>query len=348
MKRAMLAMLVMIFPLTAAAQDATGPAATSPATDTTVSAPTSEAAAQSTMYRGTKRRGSMVGYIEDPTVASQIRIRFDAGYDMSSPDRAEFFYGKCGCYRSLVGSPAYDPDAPGPGPGLLTGLNFQQLNFLGEYAFGRVSVFAELPVRWIKPIDFLPGTGSFDNQSGIADINAGLKFALAKADTHDVTFLLRGAFANGDAGKGLGTNHGTIEPAVLFRADTSARSAIEGEAGFIHPLSSSKGPLPGNGDFAGDIFYWGIGPSVDVYHSQKTSFSPVIELVGWHVINGYQTSTFLLNGGDASGTNIANLKLGARITSGGNSFYVGYGFALTDSVWYDKILRFEYRATLGR
>ena len=43
-----------------------------------------------------------------------------------------------------------------------------------------------------------------------------------------------------------------------------------------------------------------------------------------------------------------NLKLGARVTSGGNSFYVGYGFALTDSVWYDKIFRIEYRATFGR
>ena len=346
MKRAMLAMLVMVFPLTAGAQDAAGPAATT-TTDTTVNAPASDANTQGT-YRGTKRRGSMVGYIEDPTVASQIRIRFDAGYDMSSPDRAEFFYGKCGCYRGLTGSPALDPDAPGPGPGIVTGLNYQQLNFLGEYAAGRVSFFAELPIRWIKPIDFLPGTGSFGDQSGVADISAGMKFALAKADAHDVTVMVRGSFANGDAGKGLGTNHGTFEPALLFRQDLSARSAIEGQAGWVHPLSSSKGPLPGNGDFAGDIFYWGIGPSVDLYRSQKTSFSPVFELVGWHVVNGYQTSTFLLNGGDASGINIANLKLGARITSSGNSFYVGYGFALTDSVWYDKILRIEYRATFGR
>src|SRR5271165_4023466 len=51
--------------------------------------------------------GSMVGYIDDPIVGSQIRIRFEAGFKDNAPDRAEFFYPQCGC----------NPNGPGPRPG---------------------------------------------------------------------------------------------------------------------------------------------------------------------------------------------------------------------------------------
>ena len=49
---------------------------------------------------------------------------------------------------------------------------------------------------------------------------------------------------------------------------------------------------------------------------------------------------------EADGTTIVNLKLGARIDRGrSDSVCVGYGVALTDDVWYDDILRVEYRYT---
>src|SRR5688500_8894513 len=74
--------------------------------------------------RATKRRGSMVGYIEDASIRTQFRVRFDGGWGVNSPDRAEFFYAKCGCYRDLAGSPLLDAEAPGPGPGIVTDMNF--------------------------------------------------------------------------------------------------------------------------------------------------------------------------------------------------------------------------------
>lgn len=46
----------------------------------------------------------------------------------------------------------------------------------------------------------------------------------------------------------------------------------------------------------------------------------------------------------ADGTNIVNLKFGARTTFDEvSSFYVGYGHSLTDDRWYNDILRFEYK-----
>ena len=41
---------------------------------------------------------SNVGYIDDAIVQTRLRLRFDAAYDNNRPDRAEFFYAKCGCF----------------------------------------------------------------------------------------------------------------------------------------------------------------------------------------------------------------------------------------------------------
>ena len=75
-----------------------------------------------------------------------------------------------------------------------------------------------------------------------------------------------------------------------------------------------------------------------LYERNRVRFGPVVELVGWHVISGYESV-----GLDASGTNIVNLKVGGRVNFSDGSVYVGYGHALTDKVWYDDIVRFEYR-----
>ncbi|HUE84602.1 MAG TPA: hypothetical protein VMO26_00845, partial [Vicinamibacterales bacterium] len=156
-----------------------------------------------------RRRPSMVGYINDAGIQSQVRLRFDAGTGIDAPDRAEFFYAKCGCYRFLPADhPAFDPDAAGPGPGITTTLNFQQVYAQAEFGFGdRVSVYGELPVRWIQPQGFLPDTGAFPDQSGLSDLRAGLKWALVADDSRYLTLQLQGNFPTGDGLKGLGVEH---------------------------------------------------------------------------------------------------------------------------------------------
>ena len=56
-------------------------------------------------------------------------------------------------------------------------------------------------------------------------------------------------------------------------------------------------------------------------------------------MNGNQTAAV----SDASGVNIVNLKIGGRVSFDSGSLYFGYGHALTDAVWYDNIVRLEYR-----
>jgi hypothetical protein len=295
-----------------------------------------------------RRRPSMVGYIADGVVRSQMRIRFDAGFNIAQPDRAEFFYAKCGCYARLPASNAlFDPNAPGPGPGIANDLNFQQLYAFGEYApHPRVSLFAELPFRWLKPQGFVAGlpccpAGSFSDSPGLSDLGVGAKLAVLAAPRRHVTAQFQLHAPTGTPSKGLGTDHWSVEPALLWGEWINDRIAVEGQVGAIVPTDGSAGlPTAGPDKFSGSVFYYGIGPSFELYSGDQLRFAPVVELVGWRVLSGFQTENFA----DASGINIVNLKFGGRVTvRDQNSIYVGYGHVLTDAAWYDDILRMEYR-----
>jgi hypothetical protein len=297
--------------------------------------------------------GSMVGYVDNPIVDSEIRIRFDDAFDDRFPDRAEFFYSKCGCYRGLQGAipPAFDPNAPGPGLGVPKAIDYQQLYMQAEYSpQRRFSMFAEVPVRWLSPQGFLavPPFPAFSSQSGLSDVTAGFKFAAVASEGTYITFQFKSYFPTGDASKGLGTNHYSVEPSALVYHKFSDRWTLEGQVGDWHPIGGSAGvPTAGSQGFAGDVFFYGIGPSYKLYRGSHFAVAPVIELFGWHVLGGFQTDP----GGpidgaaaNASGINIVNLKAGLRFGIGfHNSFYAGFGQALTHDDWYEHIVRVEYR-----
>ena len=245
------------------------------------------------------------------------------------------------------GPPGGGGGAPGPQPGGSNNINFQQLYFLAEYApVGRFSVFTEVPIRWIQPQSFIPGTftgPTFSNQSGISDVRAGFKLAVSASSNHSLTLQLKAYFPSGDGSRGLGTAHYSVEPSLLYYQRLSDRWSVESQIGGWHPINGSN--FSGRGDYAGDIFLYGIGPSYQLVNLENIKFAPVVELFGWYVLGGLQligTNSPTL--ADASGTSIVNLKVGARTSFGGhNSVYVGFGQAVTHSVWYEHIIRAEYR-----
>ena len=312
--------------------------------------PTPKAPDQGSRMRG---EGSMVGYIDNAIVGSQLRVRFDAGFHTDFPDRAEFFYAKCGCYRDLVGSglPATDPNARGPHPGVATDLNFQQLYINGEYApNSRISAFIDLPFRWLQPKAFVPGTGNFSNQSGLGDIRVGAKVGIVDSELRHVSFQFRFDTKSGKASSGLGTGHTSIEPAVLYYERISSSFAIESEFAFWHPINGSAGVASSSSStpesFAGNVLFYGVGPSYQLYSANNFAIRPVVELAGWHVLGGYQTVWVSPTriGDLVKGTDVVNLKMGVRTAIGPrSSIYAGYGRALTDAVWYKDIVRIEYR-----
>lgn len=302
--------------------------------------------------------GSMVGYIDDAIVGSQVRIRFDAGFNDNVPDRAEFFYPQCGC-DGINGGPngnTKDPRAPGPAPGSSNDINFQQLYFQAEYApIRRLSMFTEVPFRWIQPQSFIPNTytsTTFSGHGGISDVRAGLKLALVASSKQALTFQFRAYFPSGNSFHGLGTNHYSVEPALLYYQKLSTRWTVEGQFGDWIPIGGSSLTTDPSKGYAGNVIFYGIGPSYKLVSRDHIQVAPVVELVGWSVLGGLQTLEAVpnippgppVNNADAAGTNIVNLKVGARTSVGThNSIYVGYGHSLTSARWYDDIVRLEYR-----
>jgi hypothetical protein len=351
-------LVTLILPVAAAAQTAPPPtAALAPAAEPPrlarwlESQPTrwfqtgeqAQAQAQPRPAERPPRRPSMVGYINDAGIQSQVRLRFDAGTEINAGDRAEFFYPKCGCYRQLdADHPARDLDAPGPGPGIATELSYQQFYLQGEYAFrDRVSVYGELPIRWLHPEAFNPDfPGTFDDHTGISDLRLGAKLGLMATETGVLTLQVQGTLPTGDGLKGLGVEHFSFEPALLFNQAVNDRVRLEGQFGVVLPAGGSDGIGTTEESFAGKVLYYGFGPSVEVYRGEQVRFAPVLELVGWRVIDGYQTATLSA----VDGINIVNLKIGGRfVFRDRSSVYLGYGRGLTDDVWYHDVFRLEYR-----
>ena len=291
------------------------------------------------------REGTYVGYLDDAIVRTRIRIRFEQGFNTDVPDRAEFFYAKCGCYKAddLLGTDAFDPDTPGPGPGVAASLDFQQLYLFAEAASGRLSMFGEMPLRWIQAVD-VNGDKPFDDGGGLSDIRVGMRYGVVAKPGQATTIQAQFYLPSGSPEKGLGTNHGTFEGSGLFYRELTPEVSIEGQVGLWIPLGGSN-PVPtaGDGKFSGPVLFYGVGPSMEVYRRGNLTVAPVVELVIWNVLGGFQTGP---SDPDATGTTIANIKFGARV--GGvarGSFYVGYGKALTDSKWYSDLFRLEYRYT---
>jgi hypothetical protein len=100
-----------------------------------------------------------------------------------------------------------------------------------------------------------------------------------------------------------------------------------------------------NSDFAGQVLRYGVGLSFLAYESCRFQFAPITEVVGWTVLNGKE---FTPDGAgvvkDAAGDTIVNAKFGTRVLFGDHSdLYLGYGRALTGTVWYKDIIRAEFR-----
>lgn len=270
---------------------------------------------------------SGVGYIDSALVRNQVRFRFDASYDNPSPDRAEFLYPKCGCFGG---------DAPGP-PLLETGIDFQEFSLYAESLCitDFVSGFVEVPFRLINP-------EQNRNTGGLSDINLGIKAALWEDAFKVITFQFRTYLPSGDGVDGLGTEHVSLEPALLFYRHLCNGTVVEGELRDFIPIDGSEG-------FAGNVLRYGIGISRTWIDDGRLSVIPVFETVAWSVLSGDVLKAGLPT--QSAETTIVNVKLGIRVNlaprccsnDGTRSLYIGYGQALTGSRWYNDTIRAEYR-----
>jgi len=256
---------------------------------------------------------SAVGYIDDAIPTTRFRLRYDSAYGDNRPDRAEFFW----------------PGPSGP-PSPENHVDFQVASAYLEWAAShRFSVFVELPVRFLNPV-------VNNNASGLSDVLAGFKDAILAEDDRYFTFQLTTFAPSGDGNLGLGTNHPSIEPALLFNQRLSDRLVLEGEFRDWIPLGGSN--------FAGNVLRYGLGIGYQTHPCPNVRVTPVVEFVGWTVLSGKESAGISDLPVSAVGDTIVNAKAGVRTTFGERSdIYVGYGHALTGAVWYKDIVRAELR-----
>ena len=265
-------------------------------------------------------RDSSVGYIDPAAPADQLRLRADFGYDFRVPTRAEFFYAR---------SRPLGPGLPEPE----RAVDFQDYTLYLEKTIGPAfSIFAEGGARSLNP-DFNANT------TGLADANVGFKYAFLSDECEIWTFQLRAYLPTGAASRGLGTNHVSLEPAVLGFVRLTEDLGMAAELRYWHPI--------GGTDFAGGIVRYGLGLRYDVWQSDDWRLAPTLEAIGWSVLDG-QESRLMPDGTvailDASDTHIVNLKVGARLDIGERiGFYAGYGRTVTGERWYRDVFRIEFR-----
>lgn len=275
------------------------------------------------------------GYIDSAIVGNQFRMRFDAAYGNPIPDRAEFFYAQCGCFN---GVPVAN-FAPGPPGNPNTNVDYQEFMPYLERAFSdRFSVFAETPIRLINP-------DVSQNAGGWGDINAGFKYAFIAHPCEYLTAQLRVYTPTGQPELGLGNGHFTIEPSILYFRRFDENWTLQAELRDWIPISNSVTPTGEN--FAGNVVRYGVGLGYDIWlccdQCESRRITPVAEVVGWSILDGFGLDPALGVPVDQSGVTIVNAKFGARYTVNEHSLYAGYGVPVTNDVWYDGVFRMEYR-----
>jgi hypothetical protein len=269
---------------------------------------------------GPRVSDSSVGYIDSAIPGDVFRFRFDAADNDRRPTRAEFFYPRGG----PVGPGLPEPERS---------VDFQELSAYLEMATSdRLSAFVNVPVRLINP-------ELNADHTGLADLDAGFKFAFIQSEDQVATFQFRTYAPTGDSHRGLGTNHVTLEPALLLYNKLADRFGVESELRLWTPI--------GGTDFAGKIMRYGIGLHYDLVKTSQYTITPVAEFVGWTVLDGKETvvppsgAAFIH---DAGGETILNAKLGVFVKFGERAdVYAGYGRPLTGDRWYENTVRLQFR-----
>lgn len=260
---------------------------------------------------------SGVGYIDPAFLANVFRFRYDSAWDLTRANRAEFYWP--------VGPPF------GPGPTRETFTDYQDITAYLEYrAAPLVSVFGEVPLRVLDPT-------LNDNTAGLGDMNVGSKLALWTDQDSWWTAQLRVYLPTGEADRGLGTKHVSLEPALLMFQRLSARWTLEAEL-------RDWIAVGGTDHVAGNVLRYGIGTSCLLADTSCGQTRGVLEAVGWTVLDGQRGTGPPPTLVDADGETIVNLKAGLRHRFATPAdVYVGYGRVLTRETWYDDIVRVELR-----
>ena len=266
-------------------------------------------------------------FVEGVRPVTQVRLRWDGGFNTNTPDRAEYFSARA------------DGNGRGPNPTAVTlpggqnaesQLTYHEVSVYSEVALGNTGVFLEAPYRMLSP-------ESLPHADGFSDLNVGTKTLLFDCDLFQIGFLFRTYAPTGNAGRGLGTGHPSLEPAFLLSVRLASDMYFQGElAEWI--------PLGGDADYMGSILHYHL--SINDILCRLSPHMPVVgtfEVNGWSFQGGAYTDPTLGTQRAAGGSYIS-VGPGLRMYLNDQlDFGVGSAFAVTQQHFADQFVRTELR-----
>jgi hypothetical protein len=270
-----------------------------------------------------------------------MRLRWDTGWNMTHPDRAEYFWAREGVTTANAGG-------GGKGPGFVPShLDYKSLSMYMEGAAGGFGAFVETPYLDIEPVPQLqPGMGGNppklvgSNKSGFGDLIVGTKSLLLDCSLIQVAFEFKTYILSGNFTTGLGTGHVSLEPSILLGLCLSPNSYLQGQFSYWIPIA-------GDNQYEGNVFHCHLS-----YNRVLWRFCADVSLVGtaefneWSIINGNYTT--LLADGTAVAVSarntIASTGPGLRLFICDKiDLGVGSALSLTSERWASELVRAEFR-----
>ena len=280
---------------------------------------------------GTERVMQAISFVDTTQPMNNFRMRFDAAYDYQSPDRAEYFWAQIGGR-----GPVPNPNVPGANPA--PSVDYQDIRTYMEIGGDKFSVGTDVPIRLVDP-DL-----GYANTSGLSDINITTKLVFLDGHHWQITNLFRTYIPSGDANRGLGTGHASIEPGFAMRYKYSDYTYFHGDLKYWVPLG-------GDQEFEGEVLNYGFAMSHVWRETDCFAVMPTIEFKGYAFLDGLQTESIVTipQVVDVDPEGILIIHPGIRwawdhgTDCGLREIGVFGGFAATSDSLYQEMLRLEFR-----
>jgi hypothetical protein len=262
-------------------------------------------------------------FVDSVRPQTQQRLRWDSAMHLPFPDRAEFFWAR-------ADGKGKGPSPPSPFLGERR-VNYNDLSLYTEGATGLLGVFVEMPYRSTNP-ELTP------HHAGFADMNLGTKSLIFDCELIQVAFQFRTYLPMGNAGKGLGTGHVSLEPSLIVGIRLAEDTYLQSQ--FAEWI-----PLGGDPAYAGAVFHYHF--SLNHVLCRILPDVPLIgtaELNGWGFQDGAFTDPVLGPFQRASSDWYVSAAVGLRLfVCDRIDVGVSACYALTDPSWAGQLYRSEFR-----
>lgn len=277
-------------------------------------------------------------FVDAARPKTQMKLRWDTGFNVALPDRAEYFWARTGAGTVDAAGNAIPGAGKGPPIAERRIVRYKEFRMINEVASDAAGLFVETPYLRVEP--------EFNaDHSGFSDIVIGTKAMLLDCDLLQVTFQFKTYIPSGIPGKGLGTGHTALEPGLLFGLKLTSITFLQAETLYWIPIG-------GDPFYQGDIFHYGFSLNEILWCCGKENkdyqLIASLEYNGWSIMDGAVTNPDIL----VAGSPLTEKAVGHICSAGcGLRLFVcdrldvgaGVLWSLTSNRWADELYRAEFR-----